>query len=202
MSPADPIARLTALLAKLPGLGEKSAGRLVYFLLRSGGDYNRELGQAIAELKEKIVRCRHCQDLSPADPCRICADPERDRAAVMVVEEPHDLRAVERSKSYRGLYHVLHGTLSPLLGRGPDQLTVEALVKRIEQGEIKEVILALNPHVEGDATATYLVEKLSGLPVKISRLARGIPVGGDLEYLDAGSLAQAVQGRRQVKNPE
>ena len=196
MSETDPIGRLTALLTRLPGIGEKSAGRLVYFLLRGPAEYARELGRAIAEIKDRIVRCGQCQDLSPSDPCRICSDPGRDRAALMVVEEPHDLRAVERSRSYRGLYHVLHGTLSPLEGRGPEQLTLTALLCRLKSGEVKEVILALNPHVEGDATAAYLAEQMAGLPVQVSRLARGIPVGGDLEYLDPGSLTQAVQGRR------
>ena len=147
MNAADPIGRLIALLSRLPGIGEKSAGRLVYFLLRGKPEYARELGQALAELPDRIVRCEQCHDLSPSNPCRICADPERDRSAVMVVEEPHDLRAVEKSQSYRGLYHVLHGTLSPLEGRGPEQLTVAALLHRVEAGAVKEVVLALNPHV-------------------------------------------------------
>jgi len=194
----DPIARLVALLARLPGLGDKSASRLVYFLLRGSPDYARELGRAIAELPDQVLRCGQCQDLGASDPCRICADPERDRTLLMVVEEPHDVRALERAQSFRGLYHVLHGTLSPLLGRGPEQLTLDALWRRLQAGEVKEVILALNPHVEGDATAVYLAEQLQGLPVKVSRLARGIPVGGDLEYLDSGSLNQAIRGRRQM----
>ena len=198
MSAADPIGRLIALLSRLPGLGEKSAGRLVYFLLRGKPEFARELGRAIAEIPDQIVRCGQCHDLGPGNPCRICADPERDRSVVMVVEEPHDLRAVEKSHSYRGLYHVLHGTLSPLEGRGPEQLTLDALVQRVEAGGVKEVILALNPHVEGDATAAYLAEQLRGLKVKVTLLARGIPVGGDLEYLDPGSLQQAVRGRRKV----
>jgi len=195
----DPIARLVALLSRLPGLGEKSAGRLVYFLLRGNPDSARELGRAIAELPDQVVRCRQCQDLGASDPCRICHDPERDRSLLMVVEEPHDVRALERAQSFRGLYHVLHGNLSPLLGRGPEQLTVDALLHRLQAGEVKEVILALNPHVEGDATAAYLAERLQGLPLKVSRLARGIPVGGDLEYLDPGSLSQAIRGRRRME---
>ena len=198
MSAADPIGRLIALLSRLPGIGPKSAGRLVYFLLRGNPDYARELGRAIAEIPGQITRCEQCRDLSPSNPCRICADPERDRSLVMVVEEPHDLRAMEKSKSYAGLYHVLHGTLSPLEGRGPEQLTVAALLERARAGEVKEIILALNPHVEGEATTAFLAEQLRELPVKVTRLARGIPVGGDLEYLDSQSLSQAVRGRRKL----
>ena len=198
MSHADPIGRLIALWSRLPGIGPKTAGRLVYFLLRGQPEYARELGRAIAELPDRITRCARCQDFSPDNPCRLCADPERDRGVLMVVEEPHDLRAMEKSKSYSGLYHVLHGTLSPLEGRGPEQLTVEALLDRVKAGEVKEVILALNPHVEGEATTAFLAEQLRAFPVKVSRLARGIPVGGDLEYLDPQSLGQAVRGRRKL----
>ena len=198
MNAADPIGRLIALLSRFPGIGEKSAGRLVYFLLRGQPEFARELGRALAELHDRIVRCEQCHNLGPSNPCRICADPERDRSVVMVVEEPHDLRAVEKSHSYRGLYHVLHGTLSPLEGRGPEQLTVAALLQRVQAGAVKEVVLALNPHVEGEATTAYLAEQLRGLPVKVTLLARGIPVGGDLEYLDPGSLKQAVSGRKKV----
>jgi len=198
VSAVDPIGRLIALLSRLPGLGEKSAGRIVYFLLRGNPDYARELGRAMAEIHDQVQRCEQCHDLSLSNPCPICADPERDRSTVMVVEEPHDLRAMEKSKSYRGRYHVLHGTLSPLEGRGPEQLTVEALLSRAQAGELKEIILALNPHVEGEATTAFLAEQLRGLPVKVTRLARGIPVGGDLEYLDPQSLGQAVRGRRKL----
>ncbi len=195
MSEKNPIQALIEKLGKLPGIGEKSASRLAYFILRSKGSYAADLAFAITEMKEQIVLCSVCRDLTPDDPCRICSNTDRDRSLVMVVEEPHDLQAIEKSGVYNGLYHVLHGTLSPQKNINPKSIELEALQDRVKSESLKEVILATNPSVEGEATAAFIAEALAGFTLKVTRIARGIPVGADLEYVDRHSLDQAIKGR-------
>jgi recombination protein RecR len=194
----DPLASLISLISRLPGIGEKNATRLAYFLLYSRDDYPRELATAIIQAKENIRPCSMCGNFSTQDPCPVCADENRDHSVVMVVEGPQDVSAVEKTGSYKGIYHVLHGKLSPLANKGPEDIKINRLLKRVSEENIREVILALNPDVEGEATTQYLIEKLSSQKVNITRLARGIPVGGALEYLDKDSLEQAIKGRRQA----
>jgi recombination protein RecR len=190
-----PIGQLTQELGKLPGIGPKTAERLTHHLLA-----NREQVQALAEalvaVKEQVRRCRQCQDLCAADLCRLCADPGRDAAMICVVEQPRDVAALERAGAYRGLYHVLHGRLAPLDNIGPEQLTIESLLRRVRQGGIREVIMATNPTLEGDGTALYISNLLAGSGVKITRLARGLPSGSVLEFANNQMLADALEGRR------
>ncbi len=194
----DPLANLINLLSRLPGIGEKSATRLAYYLLYASEDYPKSLASAIMEVKNRIKSCEVCCNFSTQSPCHICADENRDHSMVMVVEGPQDVRAVEKSQTFSGVYHVLHGKLSPLSGKGPEDLRIKELEQRVSQGAVKELILALNPDVEGEATTQYLIEKLSSTKANITRLARGIPVGGALEYLDKDSLEQAIKGRRKT----
>lgn len=195
----DPLANLVNLLSKLPGIGEKSATRLAMYILYSRDDYPRRLAQGIIEAKEKIIQCKTCGNFSTRDPCPVCADEKRDHSTVMVVEGPQDVQAIEKAGYYNGLYHVLHGKLSPLSNRGARDIRLDELEKRISGKDVKELILALNPDVEGEATTQYIMEKLSKYNVSMTRLARGIPVGGALEYLDKDSLEQAIKGRRPAK---
>ncbi len=196
---AAPLARLIEELFKLPGIGPKSAQRLAYHILRQPVSEARALASAILEVKEKIAFCSVCQNVTDADPCRLCTDERRDRSAICVVEEPQDVMVVERSGSYRGLYHVLHGAISPMDGIGPEDLKIKELLDRIEAGGVAEVILATNPNLEGEATAMYLARVLRPLGVKVTRLARGLPVGGDLEYADDVTLARALEGRQEMQ---
>jgi len=196
---AGPLARLIQELEKLPGIGPKSAQRLAYFLLRSPGEQARALAEALLALKEGIVFCSICQNLSDQDPCPICRDESRDRSIICVVEEPLDLLALERTGSYRGLYHVLHGVLSPVEGIGPEDLKVKELLERVKASPVREVILATNPNLEGEATAMYLCRLLLPLGLKVTRLAHGLPMGADLEYADDLTLARALEGRREVR---
>jgi len=197
-SAAAPVARLIQEFHKLPGIGPKSAQRLTYYLLRVPQEEAQALAQAILEVKEKIVFCSVCQNLTDTDPCLICDNPQRDRSQICVVEEALDILALERSGSYHGLYHVLHGVISPMDGVGPEDLKVEELLQRLKGGEVSEVILATNPNLEGEATAMYLTRLLRPLGLRITRLARGLPTGADLEYADDLTLARALEGRQEV----
>lgn len=196
MAVAPPIARLIALLGKLPGIGEKSAQRLAFHILQAPPEFAGELAEAVAAVSEKVRLCSVCQNLTEADPCQVCTDPKRDKALVCVVESVPDLLAIERTGEYRGRYHVLHGCLSPLDGIGPDDLKVKELLARLGDGEVEEVIVATNPDVEGEATALYLQKLIGPLGVKVSRIAQGVPMGGDIEYADQVTLGRAIAGRR------
>ena len=195
---APPIARLIGELTKLPGIGPKTAARLTYFLLRQPLEEVKALAQALVALKEQTVLCSKCQNLSEADPCPLCSNPQRDLSLICVVEEPLDILALERTGKFKGLYHVLHGVLSPLDGVGPDNLKIRELVERLKKGRVKEVILATNPNLEGETTALYIHRLLLPLGVRVTRLARGLPVGADLEYADDVTLTQALEGRREI----
>jgi recombination protein RecR len=181
--------------ARLPGIGPKSASRLTYFLLRGDGEQPRDLAQALLELKERTRFCSTCFNITEADPCPVCSDPAREAGLLCVVEEPLDVLAIERTREYKGRYHVLHGVLSPVEGVGPDDLKIHELVERLRAQPIKEVILATNISLEGESTAMYLQKQIAPLGVRVTRLARGLPVGGDLEYADETTLARALEGR-------
>ncbi len=195
-----PVIRLIEEFHKLPGVGPKSAQRLTYYLLRMPVAEARALAEAILEVKERIVFCATCQNVTDTNPCRFCDSDRRDRSMVCVVEEPMDTLAVERSGSYQGLYHVLHGAISPMDGIGPEDLKIEELLGRLRGDEVSEVILATNPNLEGEATAMYLTRLLRPLGVKVTRLARGLPMGGDLEYADDVTLTRAMEGRQEVQD--
>jgi len=192
------VSRLIDALQRLPGIGPKTAQRLTFHLLKRSAEEVRDLADAIADLKARVVHCSRCFNVTDEDPCRICADPARDAGLLCVVEEPNDLLAMERTGEYRGRYHVLLGALSPLEGVGPDELKVRELLQRLEADRVHEVILATNPNVEGDATAIYLAKLLRPLGVRVTRIARGLPVGGDLEYADEVTLARALEGRKEM----
>jgi recombination protein RecR len=192
------VARLIEAFAKLPGIGPKTAQRLTFYLLRAPRDVSSELADALVQMKDSVIFCSSCFNITEFDPCAICADERRDRGLVCVVEEPLDVLALERTRGYRGLYHVLHGALSPIDGIGPDDLKIAPLLARVRGGAVHEVILATNPNVEGDTTAQYLNQVLRPLGVGVTRIARGLPVGGDLEYADEVTLAQAMENRRTV----
>ncbi|MEM7409039.1 MAG: recombination mediator RecR [Myxococcota bacterium] len=196
MRSAPPIDRLVASLKRLPGIGEKSATRLAFYLLGAPEASVRELAEAIARLQQDIVLCEHCFDLTDDSPCEICRDPRRETTLLCVVEEPADLAAVERSGRFRGRYHVLGGAFAPIDGVGPDELRIAELLKRIEAGDIEEVLLATNPNAEGDATAHYLIEALRPTGVRLSRIAFGMPLGGDLEYADHVTVGMSIENRR------
>ncbi len=192
---AQPISRLIQELAKLPGIGEKTASRLTMHILRTSKENAEALARAILEVKEKIRFCSQCFNLTDQDPCRICQDPKRNREILCVVSSPEDLVALEKSGGFRGLYHVLHGVLSPLEGVGPKDLRLDELLSRLKGGEIKEVILATNPSVEGEATAQYLSQIIKPLGVRVTRIARGVPMGGDLQYIDEITLSKSLENR-------
>jgi len=194
----EPVARLIEALQKLPGIGPKTAQRLTFFLLKRPADEVQTLSQALAQLKSQIVNCSACFNVTEEDPCRICKDPARDARLLCVVEEPNDLLALERTGQFRGRYHVLLGALSPLDGIGPEDLKVRELLARLEAQPVEEVILATNPNVEGEATAIYLAKILKPLGPRVTRIARGLPVGGDLEYADEVTLGKALEGRREM----
>jgi recombination protein RecR len=189
---------LTLELAKLPGIGRKTALRLTYHLLKRPADQSRRLAEALLTLAERVRQCDRCHNLTEDTVCAICLDPRRDATLICVVEEAADIGAIERSGDYRGTYHVLGGRLSPLDGVGPDDLTIASLATRVGAGGIKEVIVATNPSLEGEATALYLQRQLVPLGVTVSRIARGLPVGGDLEYADGVTIAQALSARREM----
>ena len=185
-------------LSKLPGIGRKTALRLTYHLLKQSPEQSRRLAAALATLVERTRRCSVCSNLTEQDPCAICCDPRRDRAIVCVVEEASDIGAIERAGEFRGVYHVLGGRLSPLDGVGPEDLTVGSLVERVAVGGVREVILATNPSLEGEATALFVQRQIGSYVPVVSRIARGIPVGGDLEYADGVTIAQAITARREM----
>jgi recombination protein RecR len=194
----EPVARLIDAFQRLPGIGPRSAQRLTFFLLKRPIEDVRELADALVGLKLSIVNCSRCFNVTQEDPCRICADPARDRRLLCIVEESNDLLAMERTGEFRGLYHVLLGALSPLDGIGPQDLKVKELLQRLESEPIDEVILATNPNVEGEATAIYLSKLLKQFGVRLTRIARGLPVGGDLEYADEVTLSKALEGRKEI----
>ncbi len=198
VSGAEPVSRLITEFNKLPGIGPKSAARLAYYLLKMPEAEARSLAEAILDVKEKIVLCSTCQNITDSDPCAICRSEERDQSKICVVEEPLDILALERTRQYHGLYHVLHGVISPMDGIGPDELKIRELLPRLKSGEVEEVILATNPNLEGEATAMYLQHLISPLGVRVTSLARGLPMGGDLEYADEVTLSRAIEGRREV----
>ena len=195
---AQPISRLIQELTKLPGIGEKTASRLAMHILRSSKEDAEALARAILQVKEKIRFCSQCFNLTEQDPCRICQDPKRNREILCVVSGPEDLMALEKSGGFRGLYHVLQGVLSPLEGIGPKDLRVDELFGRIKGGEIKEVILATNPSVEGEATAQYLSQILKPAGLRVTRIARGVPMGGDLQYMDEVTLSKSLENRSPI----
>jgi recombination protein RecR len=196
MRRSGPIDRLVASLKRLPGIGEKSATRLAFHLLGASDENVRELGEAIARLKQDVVLCELCFDLTDRSPCEICRDERRDRTLLCVVEEPADLAAIERSGRFRGRYHVLGGAFAPIDGVGPEELRIAELETRVASGEIEEVVLATNPNAEGDATAHYLIDALRPTGVRLSRIAFGMPLGGDLEYADHVTVGMSVENRR------
>ena len=194
----DPISRLIRELAKLPGIGEKTASRLAFHILRAPGEYARDLAQALVEVKDKIRLCSTCMNLTEQDPCTLCSDARRDPSLVAVVATPPDLYAIERTGGFRGRYHVLHGVLSPLEGIGPDDLRIKELLGRVGRGELKEIIVATSPNVEGEATALYLAKVLRPLGVRVTRIASGLAVGGELEYADGVTITRALEARREM----
>ncbi|MCP4678375.1 MAG: recombination protein RecR [Deltaproteobacteria bacterium] len=195
---ADAIQDLSELLARLPGVGRRTALRLTFHILRADEEYVHRLGESVGTIRDRVRPCSECRNLAEADPCPICSDPRRDRNLICVVAGVPDLWAVEESGSYRGLYHVLHGLLAPLDGIGPDDLNVDLLLKRVEQGEISEVVIATRPSVEGEATSLLISQALEGQPAKLTRIASGIPHGGELEYADRMTLGRAFRDRRDL----
>jgi recombination protein RecR len=195
---ADAMRRLINLLRQLPGVGEKTASRLVFYILSAPPDFGQALSGAIRDVVEQVGPCELCGNLSEQSPCTICSDPRRDGSVICVVEKVPDLLAIENTHEFRGLYHVLQGLLSPLDGTGPDQIRAEELISRIQEGDVREVILAVSPNVEGEATALYLKKRMESMGVKVSRIASGIPVGGELEYVDKGTIGRALSGRREM----
>lgn len=198
MTRIEPVVRLTGELQKLPGIGAKSAQRLAFHLLKQSRDEADRLCDAIREVKERVAHCSVCSNITDCDPCFYCTDEGRDRGVLCVVEDPHNVDAVEKTGDFRGVYHVLMGALSPLKGIGPDDLRIAGLLRRVGGGGVAEVILATNPNVEGEATAIYLAKLLKPLGVRVSRIAMGVPVGSDLEYADEITMIKAMEGRREM----
>ena len=195
---AEPITRLIEEFNKLPGIGPKSAQRLTYYLLRAPASEVGALAEAIKNLKEKLALCSICLNITDSDPCAMCRDEERDHSKICIVEEPIDILPLERTKKYKGLYHVLHGVIAPTDGIGPDELKIKELLSRLNDGLVTEVILATNPNLEGETTAMYLQRLIAPLGIRITRLARGLPYGGDLEYADDVTLSRALEGRQEM----
>jgi recombination protein RecR len=194
----EPLARLIDEFKKLPGIGAKSAQRLAFHVLRGAREDADRLCDAVRDVKERVTYCSTCNHITDVDPCRFCTDPDRDHALICVVEEPQNVSAVEKTRDFKGVYHVLMGALSPLQGVGPDDLRIRGLLDRVAPGTVQEVILATNPTVEGEATAIYLARLLKPLGVRVTRIAMGIPVGSDLEYADEITMGKAMEGRREV----
>ena len=193
-----PLRRLVDELSRLPGIGEKSATRLAFFLLRADYAYPRALADAIAALQREIRLCSQCLGFTEQEPCGLCSDPRRSGEVLCVVEDPADILAIERAGDFRGRYHVLHGTLAPLDGIGPEQLKIAELLARLRDGTVREIILATNPTVEGEATALYLAKLVKPTGVRVTRIAHGLPMGGDVEYADSVTLSRALEGRREM----
>ncbi|MFZ5919136.1 MAG: recombination mediator RecR [Chloroflexota bacterium] len=194
----EPITRLVEAFSRLPGIGPKTASRLTFYLLRSGEELAQELSESLANLHSSLTYCEICFNITQSSPCAICHDERRNQEVICVVEEPLDVLAIEKTGAYRGLYHVLHGAISPVDGIGPDDLRMQELIQRLQNRPVQEVILATNPSLEGEATAMYLERQIEPLKVPVTRLARGLPVGGDLEYADAITLTRALEGRRKM----
>jgi len=195
---APPLANLINELSKLPGVGGKSASRIAYHILKRTMGEAESLANAIVDVKSKIFRCSICNNMTDVEPCAICSDPRRDASVICVVEEAFNIPTIEQTRDFRGLFHVLLGALSPLKGVGPHDIDVGGLIRRVQAGGVREVIVATNPNVEGEATALYLAQQLRPLDVKTTRLAFGLPVGGDLEYADQVTMAKALEGRREI----
>ncbi|HEX3685496.1 MAG TPA: recombination mediator RecR [Bryobacteraceae bacterium] len=195
---AEPLARLIQECKKLPGIGQKSAQRIAFALLRAPRDDAQNLAQAILDIKDKLGICAQCNNISDGDLCLYCRDPHREPSQICVVEEPHNIVPIETTRSFRGLYHVLHGAISPLRGIGPEQLKIKGLVDRLHQNEIAEIILATNPTVEGEATAVYLSRLLKPLGPRVTRIAMGIPVGSDLDFADEVTMSRSLENRREM----
>lgn len=195
---AGPVSRLIDAFVRLPGIGPKTAARLTFYLLRAPEEVATDLAEALRDLKARVTFCERCHHITEASPCAICLDEGRDHGLLCVVEEPLDVLAIERTRQYRGVYHVLHGAISPIDGVGPEDLKIADLLSRVASGEVHEVVLATNPNLEGEATAMYIARQLAQWPVRVTRLARGLPVGGDLEYADEVTLARALEGRREM----
>ena len=195
---AKPVSRLIDEFHKLPGIGPKTAQRLTYYLIRMPDEEARLLAEAILAVKDKIILCSTCQNITDEDPCAICRNAKRDHSKICIVAEPLDVLPLERTGGYKGLYHVLHGAISPADGIGPDELKIRELLDRLRDGEVKEVILATNPNLEGEATAMYIQRLISPLGLKVTRLARGLPFGADLEYADEVTLTRALENRQEM----
>jgi recombination protein RecR len=198
---AEPVSRLIDAFCQLPGIGPKTASRLTYFLLRSDESVALDLAHALQELKANTLFCSQCHNIADRDPCPICASQQRDHAIICVVEEPLDVQAVERTREYHGVYHVLHGAISPVEGIGPDDIKVAELLQRIQRASappVQEIVLATNPNLEGEATAMYIARLVKPLGIRVTRLARGLPMGGDLEYADEVTLGRALAGRSEM----
>ena len=193
---APPVEALIEEVRKLPGIGAKSAQRLVFHLIKTSRSEAGQLAQAILDLKNSIRSCSVCHNITDLDPCRFCSDSARDHTLICVVEESHGLLAIEKTREFHGIYHVLSGSLSPLHGIGPEQLQIKSLLERLRSGEVQEIIVATNPNVEGEATALYLAKLIKPLGVKVTRIATGLPVGGDLDYADQVTVMRALEGRR------
>ena len=193
-----PVSRLIDELSKLPGIGEKNATRLAFHILRSKDEYTKNLAQAIVDVKKDVRVCSICFNISTGDPCEICTDHTRENGLICVIEEPMDLLAVEKSRVFSGLYHVLNGVIAPLEGIGPEDLTINPLITRLKENNVTEIIIATNPSVEGEATSLYIARLVKPLGVKVSRIAHGIPMGGDLEYTDELTIGQALRDRKEI----
>ena len=195
---APPLANLINELSKLPGVGGKSASRIAYYILKRTTGEAESLANAIVDVKAKIFRCSTCNNMTDVEPCAICSDPRRDAGVICVVEEAFNIPTIESTRDFHGVFHVLLGALSPLKGVGPQDIDVAGLLKRVQSGDVREVIVATNPNVEGEATALYIAQQLHSLEVKTTRLAFGLPVGGDLEYADQVTMSKALEGRREI----
>ncbi|HSM76236.1 MAG TPA: recombination mediator RecR [Bryobacteraceae bacterium] len=195
---AEPLARLIQECKRLPGIGQKSAQRIAFSVLRGSREDAERLAQAVLDVKDRLTICSTCNNISDAEQCNFCRDPHRDQSVICVVEEPHNILPVETTRQFEGLYHVLHGSISPLKGIGPDRLRIAGLLERIQKGGVLEVILATNPTVEGEATAVYLSRLLKPLGVKVTRIAMGIPVGSDLEFADEVTMSKSLENRREL----
>jgi len=198
MNDIEPIAKLVNQLARLPGIGRKTAARLAYHIIALPEDQVRELAVSIFNGKKQVHFCPVCGDYTDTDPCKRCADPSRDRAILCVVKDPRDVAAMERMRDFNGLYHVLHGVISPMDGVGPDDIRIRELMTRLASGEVREVVLATNPDIEGEATAAYIARLVKPMGVKVTRIAHGVPVGGELEYTDEVTLSKAFENRREI----
>lgn len=195
---AEPVARLIDQLTKLPGIGPKTAQRLAFYIMSIPKEQVRNLASAFIEAKEKMTYCSECFNITDSDPCKICESDIRDKSVICVVEEPKDVLAMERTREYKGTYHVLQGAISPMEGIGPDDIRIKELLGRLQDSRVTEVVLATNPNVEGEATAMYIARLIKPLGIKVTRIAHGLPVGGDLEYADEVTLARALEGRREL----